>query len=108
MSELDTQGRGVLTLAVWPSFAGLARVPDGEPIDNPYYERGQIFWTPQPLGDPIGKALVKVIPGVYSHALFFAGPGPEHQQMRHKQFAHPLVVRETGVVDLNPILPQED
>lgn len=98
---------GLLTMAVWPTFAGVGTGHPGdrlaaasEPL-NPAYQRGQITWEPRG-GTIMGRARVHVPAGEYTHALYFRGPdGPS--MCGSVRLPHPVRLDTPGVIDLDPI-----
>lgn len=95
-------GDGTLTLIVWPTHVGVA-TEAGEPGTSADYERGQVDWQPDINGEIIGRALINVPAGEYTHLVYFHCPlGGRHSTI--KQMEHPLRMPTTGVVEIYPIV----
>jgi hypothetical protein len=109
--------RACLGARVWPVYVGATNGHPGSqegmcPLHEPYgvlhYDRGQITWERQPPtpdcpeGPIVGKALIYVPAGVYTHFAFCSG-FQQAALMGARQMAHPVVFDRWGVIDLNPI-----
>lgn len=104
-------GEGVLGAFVWPVYVGLSNgQPDpactGEPFMHPDYQRGQITWTTMPNGEIIGRAVIHVPAGSYTHLTYHYGPsiwpsGP--QLMGYRQNDHGLRFPQAGTATIDPI-----
>jgi hypothetical protein len=100
-----------LACFIWPVYVGLSLgQPEpacvGEPIFNPDYQRGQITWTPMPNGEIVGRALIRVPAGDYTHLTYHYGPsvwpsGP--QLMGFRQLDHGLRFPQAATVEIDPI-----
>lgn len=98
---------GLLTMTVWPTFAGVGTSHPGdrlaaasEPLD-PAYQRGQIVWEPR-QGTVVGRARIHAPAGEYTHALYFRGPEGA-SLCGSVKLPHPVRLDRPGVIDLNPI-----
>jgi len=100
-------GEGVFGAVIWPSFVGACTedpggglVAYGEPEDVSY-SRGGIVWG-MDNGEIVGRALVNLPAGTYTHLAYFHGP--EGPRMGGKmQLPHPLVFPTDGVLEVYPI-----
>lgn len=106
-----TAGVGTLAMTVWPTFAGVGVGHPGDrlaAVSEPLaagYQRGQIAWEPA-NGTVIGRALVYVPAGEYTHSLFFRGPdGPSLCGSR--RLPHPIRFDRPGVIELYPITNED-
>lgn len=102
---------GELQFTVWPPYAGLSTsdpgvgpTAPGEPFEDLNYTRAMIQWRTEPDGDILGSARIYIPAGIFTHIVFFSGPGREHPLMAPaKKLDHPIVFDRPGVVELNPI-----
>lgn len=106
---------GELSVVVWPPYIGLATTGDhngaiaaGEPFEDINYARGQIMWRTTADDRVLGAARIVAPAGVYSHLVFFCGPGREHPLMGDpQQLEHPVVFDRPGFIDVDPIANQD-
>jgi hypothetical protein len=115
--EVNTGVHAALGAIVWPIYVGVSSChpgavvgayPMGEPWGHPDYERGQITWERQPPtlltpeGEILGRALIHVPAGIWTHYVFASG----YQQaalMDATQMEFPTVLTQATVIDLRPI-----
>jgi hypothetical protein len=103
-------GELILSVEVWPTHVGFATdepgsgpQPAAEPVFNLDYQRGQIGWTTMPGGEVVGATRVMVPPGMYTHMLYLHGPGDLPMMCGSRRLPHPVVFREAGFIDVDPI-----
>lgn len=108
---------GVLTVAVWPAYIGLAtaqhathlngsaQVTLAEPIDDFNYDRGQIRWETKRDGEILGHGRVFIPAGEYSHYIF--AMHPKQGMCGVTPLEHPIRFDSPGFVDVSPIRNQE-
>lgn len=105
---------GTLTIQVWPSYVGACEqhpllVAFSEP-DSVDYARGQIFWgaagddlPPELRGQIVGRALINVPPGEYTHLAYFHGPEGPCMAGEGFQLPQPMRFKTRGVFEVYPI-----
>lgn len=104
---------GTLTIITWPAYIGACNAQLGmppftiaEPIDDPVYERGQIFWTP--VDDErqlIGRGRIILPPGHYTHYVYFQHPRKQEVLTGIAKMPHDVVFTEPrNVLDVDPII----
>lgn len=104
---------GTLTLTVWPAYVGACEthpllIAHSEPSDS-HYKRGQIFWEtagddlPEFQGQPVGRAEIKVVKGIYTHLAYYHGPEGHCMAGEPFQLPHPLTFAEDGVLEVYPV-----
>ena len=103
---------GVLTVDIWPPYVGLASGDPGpfgehEPLEDASYERGLISWRTDEHGLIWGRAEVHAPKGVYTHVVFFSGPGRGHPVMRANLLEQAIVFDRAGVVEIDPIVNKD-
>jgi hypothetical protein len=90
---------------VWPTHIGVGDT-GGEPGTSPVYERGVIHWhpdnDPEGKGRLVGRALVHVPPGTYTHYIYHHGPEGGRQTAMRKM-EHPLTFSTNATIEIWPI-----
>lgn len=110
----DLGGEGSLGVFIWPVYVGLANCVsgeatdsfDGEPFYHPDYARGNIKWVPMPNGEIIGRAVIHVPKGSYTHLTYHYGPGvwpTGPQVMGRRQLEFALYFPANASVTIDPI-----
>lgn len=69
-------GDGTLSFVVWPTHAGAVNEYGEEPIGDPDYERGQIFWGLNEQGRLVGHVEISVPRGTkdWTHIIYTHHP----------------------------------
>lgn len=107
-------GDGTLAVQVWPSYVGtctmhplLAVFSEPNSLD---YRRGQIQWGPagddlprELQGQIVGRAVIHVPAGEYTHLAYFYGPEGPCQAGQGFQLQHPVRFAGAGMFEIYPI-----
>jgi hypothetical protein len=106
-----------LQAILWPVYVGVSHghpggvtgaCPMNEPWGHPDYERGQITWERQPPtllfpeGEILGRALIRVPAGIWTHWVFCSG-FQQAALMDCTQMDFPTALQQATIVDLRPI-----
>ena len=101
---------GILSILIWPVYAGLMTCENVEPLDHPEYQRGQIVWTPKtPINGAVvitGTARILVPKGYYDRVVYAHHPCSSLIYSWQK-LDHPFDFKVDGVVDLQEITQQD-
>jgi hypothetical protein len=103
---------GTLVIVTWPAYIGACDANLGmppftlsEPIDDPVYERGQIFWTP--VNDDrqvIGRGRIILPPGRYTHYIYFQHPRKQELTGIAKMPYDVIFTQPRNILDVDPII----
>lgn len=110
--KVETSSEITFTPVVWPTYAGALMSNGEEPMSNPNYTRGQLFWEVK--NDVIvGHCRILIPKGEWEYIIYCHHPS-EPKFVASQRLAHPLRIEDPdgGWIDLDNItekdvLPEE-
>ena len=101
-------GDGVLSMVVWPVYAGAVNEAGEEPMGERDYERGQITWALNEQDRIVGRAKISVPRGTkdWTHVIYTHHPTSPGFSTAQK-LAHPMHLPDGGTIDLLDITDED-
>jgi hypothetical protein len=101
VSEQPGGGDGVLSMVVWPTYAGAVNERGEEPMGDPDYERGQIFWALNEQGRLVGHCRINVPRGALDWTHIIYTPHPTHPGfIAAQKLGQPFRLPDGGAIDM--------
>ena len=99
---------GTLSFVVWPTHAGAVNEDGVEPMGDPDYNRGQIFWECNEQGRLVGRAVIHVPggPRQWTHIIYCHTPTTPGFVAAQK-LAHPMRLPDGGTIDMIDITDED-
>ena len=96
-------GDGKLGATVWPAHVGAISIDGCELASHSDYGRGQIEWGMGEDGKIVGRALIRLPKGEFTHIAFFHAPTGPSSASPPMQLSHPIRFDRAGILEVYPI-----
>jgi len=101
-------GDGTLSFVVWPTHAGAVNDHGEEPMGDPDYSRGQIYWSTNEQGRLVGHCRIRVPKGSkdWTHVIYTHNP-TKPGFITAQKLARPFRLPDGGDIDLIDITDED-